>query len=1256
MSSPRGIRNNNPGNIRLGEEWQGMSANQSDPSFVQFSTPEAGVRAMAKLLGNYRTLYGLETIEGIVGRWAPPNENDTGKYVSDVAAWTGLDPKARLDLDDEATMLKLTRAIARKENGDVPWDDDTFLRGIRAAQGREDLPQANPQEFIAQTNAVREQARQDGQPLQWGDTQVIDPIERDKLEELRAEAEANTPGLWEGTKLAVGQEWGFLWAMNSGKYAPDPDFKMDDAFLKELTQDVPQEYWDWFEQAHSKEHAAYLKGVLMSDLAAQQKLASMGWEGTALRIGAAAIDPVALGIGIATDGLAAPFLAGMKASRIGHALAMGISAAGGNVAADSLFIDNKPTFSSLDLLYSAAGGFALGGTIGALSKGTYSLNDAEAMRGAGQNLMEAVEREAARREAATAAAPNGDAGMSNAGAMEVSYAEPLRRDILDILRDVDDTVAPHAAGYGRWDVVGQLKKDENPLARMGGALAEDGVGNANRDIATPYGVSEYQMRLQRTMETKFYQSYAGAYREWADSQGLGWWGRVTNRHTFNTQVSDFIENVDPTREFHPAVVRQGETVRKLLKDLKDLANNPGLPEGSVYRPVQGFGGVVDDPHYLPRIINSQKLREYRNSANGIGDKKLRKLITQSVRDALPELAPELAAKYARGWLKIQAKVQAGMEARTSGALRGDDLDALKEMFAETGSMSNEELDSIINLLKRKEDGAHTRAKQRLPMNHETGMWFTRNNGQREFVRVKDLFERDVEHLFHNYNRSLSGAISLARWRVPNPKEEGKLLVDGITNRSDFETYLQQVRAAGEELGIDGMKTDAAVKNLDFLYHRIMGIPMSDWETGKLAQWLRVLGDYNFIRVMNQVGFAQVVEAANVVGQVGFKAALSNMPALRTLWRDIKTGRVGDEIGQEIEEVFGLGSDWLRGMGGAQWDEFGRPNTIFNDDPFLNTANNALQKGKRATAAISMMAPINTFLHRWSARAIVGKFARIAADYAKTGKISQADARRLKTLGLSDKMMDRVLKQTKHFTVEEGFTGLKVNRMNLEKWDDLQARTAFEDAVDRWARRIIQENDIGTMAKWMSTPMGKMLLQFRTFMMGSWTKQFLHNIHMRDFTAFTTMAYTTLAGALVYGFHQGVLKPIGMNAADAQRHRDQVFGDPIRFMFNAWSRTGWSTLFPMLVSFGANTMNLPDPINGRTTGLPSDVILGNPTVNLLFDTPKRLIGGMQVGVANRPMSQQEVRDLNSVLPFANFLPWMWVLNSMIQDKPARAPKQ
>lgn len=131
----RGIRNNNPGNIdRTRIKWEGMAAKQGDKRFITFTTPEMGIRALARVLTTYQRKHGLLTIRGMISRWAPPSENNTDAYVASVAAQTGFDPDRGINLQQDNTMLRLMKALILHENGDQPYDDATLARGIRLSR------------------------------------------------------------------------------------------------------------------------------------------------------------------------------------------------------------------------------------------------------------------------------------------------------------------------------------------------------------------------------------------------------------------------------------------------------------------------------------------------------------------------------------------------------------------------------------------------------------------------------------------------------------------------------------------------------------------------------------------------------------------------------------------------------------------------------------------------------------------------------------------------------------------------------------------------------------------------------------------------------------------------------------------------------------------------------------------------------------------------------------------------------------------
>ena len=121
--TPRGLRNNNPGNIEDGPFARGIPGYKgSDGRFAQFETPEAGIAAQGRLIDTYNNKHGLNTVAGIIGRWAPASDgNNVSSYAATVAKSIGVDPNQPLNLADPNVKAALVGAMIQHENGRNPF-------------------------------------------------------------------------------------------------------------------------------------------------------------------------------------------------------------------------------------------------------------------------------------------------------------------------------------------------------------------------------------------------------------------------------------------------------------------------------------------------------------------------------------------------------------------------------------------------------------------------------------------------------------------------------------------------------------------------------------------------------------------------------------------------------------------------------------------------------------------------------------------------------------------------------------------------------------------------------------------------------------------------------------------------------------------------------------------------------------------------------------------------------------------------------
>jgi hypothetical protein len=145
-SAPRGVRNRNPGNIDFNPRnaWQGqlgLEVGVTSPRFARFDHPENGIRALGKLLINYRGKdgmpgvggKGIDTVLETINRWAPSNENDTQAYAAAVAKRLGVRATDPINIKDPATLRGMVVSIIIHENGGNPYPAAIIDEGVRRA-------------------------------------------------------------------------------------------------------------------------------------------------------------------------------------------------------------------------------------------------------------------------------------------------------------------------------------------------------------------------------------------------------------------------------------------------------------------------------------------------------------------------------------------------------------------------------------------------------------------------------------------------------------------------------------------------------------------------------------------------------------------------------------------------------------------------------------------------------------------------------------------------------------------------------------------------------------------------------------------------------------------------------------------------------------------------------------------------------------------------------------------------------------------
>lgn len=798
--------------------------------------------------------------------------------------------------------------------------------------------------------------------------------------------------------------------------------------------------------------------------------------------------------------------------------------------------------------------------------------------------------------------------------------QPLRNGVDDLFDDLKTQESMF--GNLRIDMVGRLLQSKNPsFNRLGQILGEDAVGARNGGTVTIESTADVlKTNIMKGTFSRFYKTYNIEYSDWVkqSKKGLLRKYRLTNRAEFGELVADAIER--PDLPHHPSVKRMAQKNAELYADLLDQAKQSG---------VKGFENIPKNLTYFTHRWNKFKLHDMRQVH---GDEAIVRLLkTGLIRGTqdLPEDAAEAIAKAMS--VKIRSDT-AGLDSGFSRIFTADGRDTLKQIMLEEKfgkieasglnkgkfkEFSEDEVDRLLDLFKQKETGIPSYAKSRLRFDMETEI-----TSRGETLTLKQLQDRDAEQVFTLYGNELAGRIALAK--------------KGIKSESDFTKMVNDGRAYAENEGgalLKGVNKEAEISQV--MYNMILGRrPHPQYDPNSSAMKItRLIQDYNFLRLMGQVGWAQFAEIGNAYNVNGFKGILQVMPEYRRMLKRAKDGDLSDPVLRDIESFYGTGSDRMiqQMINRLDYIESGGSQVGGGKvGKFLNKAQVRSDQLKRVQADVSGMAPITLMLERGTARVVAQTLADLAHNNAKLS------IKRLNSLGLDDdtaKMVFENIIEHGKFTDSALFRNKKIRELNLENWSP-DAREAFGVALARWTRRTIQQNDVGNLSLFMTKPWGQVISQFRTFQIVSHSKQLLHNVSMNDTRAYLAMTFSAVTAGAAYVGQQNV-KMIGMDKKKREEYAEENLS-ALSIAKAGFSRSSWSAFIPSTVDSVASFV-ADDPLfSYRTTGLQQNFLEGIPTVQAAQNLLTGVQGATQSAspLSKKTMTRGRARALASLLPFQN----------------------
>ena len=1081
------------------------------------------------------------------------------------------------------------------------------------------------------------------------------------------------------------------WFLGGAGPAPDPDFDLTPDHIKAFREQVPEYLWYRIEDSElvSQQHYDQFVATVKAEAAALDRLAAASGWGQAGRVALGTLDPVELGAILGTEalslGTASPAIAARLGMRLrtvrglmGAASNAGVGAVLNNIRDEDMSASDWGLSLGIDMVAGWVGGRWFGEAGDAIAR-TGTIMRAEA-RGVSETEARVIEQwkelDRVRRlgEDVDARAPSpaevrGEVGLSlqgqpvpgpsTVGAAQAPAPEFIRPSVTLNPEATQSDVPVGAFPGWRTGVAGMGATSDDPIERsLIPFLGEDGagpaIGSGQKGVTA---ATEEAQRITSSLQARWFQALKPAYTEFAKARGWGSFRRLFSSdddfRQFSRQVRDYIEDERPNAasSYEPSVVRAGDRAREILADAARMMRNPGVLDGTTRRSVRGAENLAPDPFYFPKIADRVEIERLTAT---YGYNALRTLVREAVEDAMTAggyvINPDLLDRVSDGYLKNLSTSGYGMGDELADIFAGRSASRMYEVLNAAG-INSADVEQIVQAMDAR-DAAMPRLKHRSPINYK----FTRHlknlkTGEMEPVSPQMFFSDDVDHVLGSYSRRLAGDVSLARLRIKDPTqpESPDYWIDGITSRAEFEEkVIKAIRDSYQRRGAQGV--DTAVKRAEFLYNATLGLPQHNLSSG-LTRALRRVRDYNFLRLMNNMGITQSIELGRIFARTSFTAAFRHMPSVK---RIIQQGTgdyvLNNKVARELEMWGITDNDYWIGASKYRFQQELIGESANTSASMLarvgNRYDDLVNKGKEVMANTSLMRPIHSRMQQWAARATLQWFADLSADPKKFKRW----ANRLNDMGLDSQDMGRIRQQISRFAESPDPDKRKITAMNFDKWDP-EVRSVFLNAVRKYANRIVQVNDPGNLPMVFEHPVAKTFLQFRGFVFSAYEKSTLWDLKHND-----TMSLMTAVGDVVFGAASfaALVHAKALTRDDREEYLEKELS-PENLLLMGWARSGTASFTPMVWD-SAMSLFGQDPwfMGSRTSGTATDVLGGSAPVDLYNSVLSASGAAVNSWTDWRDLSKQELGTALRIMPGGNWLPAVGLLNALSSGREQMAP--
>lgn len=743
-----------------------------------------------------------------------------------------------------------------------------------------------------------------------------------------------------------------------------------------------------------------------------------------------------------------------------------------------------------------------------------------------------------------------------------------------------------------------------------------------------------------------------AFEEWFKESGRGRAEKGKAFDEFGEKISDYVRGVDG--EYPKQVQKAGEAVRAIANEAREHINNPGkfnggkklgLTETLIKDPETGVESIVGtlehNPNYIPR---SHDVTKWNSAVNQFGREAVEGWWARAYQSARTEITDEAAAKWSKWYVKTVEDARMDRSQDLMGdLLQGTDREALKQSLVLNGGYSEAEAMFIIKdmIPSRSSDSGALQAnfKHRSSINEKYTETLQTADGQSIKMGLNDFTNSNALTSMEIYLRRTAGNVALSEHL-------------GIHKVGDIS---KAIHAATENKFGSSERASADVArnrgDLKFAIDRIQGIPQEEF-TG-LNKALEMWRNFNVIRLMGGTVWNQAAEMSQIVGSMGWRAVLAAIPELRSLSRDMATGKAPHDILEHLENTIGgagsefikrmdfkLSDDWVRNKGDTAWNRR------------LDAMDTKLKQVAKGTLDYTGMTPLMIQQKRVHAVALVNHFVNDATGKAKSTFLT---ADRLAWMGMDKEAFDAVQASLKKYTSPTKGEYGQTFKLDFENWvkESPDTHAKFMEAIHRETRRVIQENDLASMIPIMGTTLGQTVFQFMNFSMHGWNKSLMFAANHRDFSTLSTVMHGGLFSALAY-MGRSMVSSVGMTDEQKTKFMTERMSTK-QIVANSMGKIAQASLLPNL--YDSTLGNLTGTMfSGMRTTSDISSIASNPTLSAINGVLSLGKIGKNAISGESQTTQHDIKQWGKLLPLNNVAPISTLLNSLANDYPISAKQQ